>query len=160
MFGVPTETSIDISDIDAILISNSASILALPFFTENPNFNGTVFATEPSVTIGKFFMDEIVGFVHNVPRVRSAFKRPQSPLSIIASAEDDESVEEQRIYTSKGTDRPTSIFKLLHSSLPFPVKLINQCFNKELKEIYTKKSISNALLKVRILGYSEHTVRY
>src|SRR5687768_17597195 len=68
LFGVPVENAIDISEIDVILVSNSASIMAIPYFTDNPDFNGTIYATEPAMTIGKFFMEELVEFVQNVPK--------------------------------------------------------------------------------------------
>jgi len=163
LFGVPIETALDISELDVILISNSASILALPFFTENADFNGVVYATEPTVTIGKYFMDELVDFAQHTPRNRPGFQQGTTGLSSNEPnsgrmGEGYESTDEDGAKSGT-TGRAPSIFKLLNSGLNFPVKLNNHCFNKDLKEIYTKKNISDALLKVRILGYSEHTVR-
>ena len=136
LFGVPTECSVDISDIDAILISNSLSMLALPFFTEHPDFNGCVYATEPTANIGKFFMEELVEFIERVPR--------------------------DKIKLSDGgeTEWPAdvNIFKLLNPSLNFPVKLTSSNFDKNLKELYSKKSINDALVKVRLVGFSENIV--
>lgn len=150
---VPHESSIDISEIDVILISNSSSILALPFFTEHPDFNGNVYATgwlssqhvfskcwykdfvvfviEPTVNIGKFFMEELVEFVQNVPK-------PRASLSKEADGE--------------------NIYKMLESSLNFPIKLGKNSFNRNLREIYSKKSISDALLKIQVVGFNENIV--
>lgn len=127
LFGVPYESSVDISEIDVILVSNSSSILALPFFTEHPDFHGNVYATEPSVNIGKFFMEELVEFVNSVPKSGSAKEWP-------------------------------NVYRSLEPPLNFPVNINNSSFSRNLKEIYSKKSISDALLKVRIVGFNENTV--
>jgi len=146
LFGVPSEFSIDISEIDVILISNSTSILALPYYTNNPEFNGTVYATEPTVNIGKFFMEELVDFVENIPKSKQNLL-PYAPGLRTETQE----------FHSYGTGRETpNIFKLLDQSLNFPIKLGNSCFNKDLREIYSKKCISEALLKVRIVGFNEN----
>jgi integrator complex subunit 9 len=128
---VPHESSIDVSEIDVIFISNSASILALPFFTDNPDFNGNVYATEPTVNIGRFFMEELVEFVQNVPKPKSS------------SSKDSEG---------------ENVYKMLESALNFPVKIAGRTFNRNLREIYSKKSISDALLKIRIVGFNENIV--
>lgn len=133
LFGVPHESSIDISEIDVILVSNSSSILALPFFTEHPDFNGNVYATEPTVNIGRFFMEELVEFVQNVPK-------PKASKSKEAEGE--------------------NIYRMLESSLNFPIKIGSHSFNRNLREIYSKKSISDALLKIRIVGFNENIVSY
>ncbi|CAL8143878.1 unnamed protein product [Orchesella dallaii] len=129
LFGVPYESSIDISEIDVILVSNSSSILALPFFTENPDFHGTVYATEPTVNVGRFFMEELVEFVQAVPKPKAA----------------------------KSAGKWENVFKQLDPSLNFPCKIGDSCFNRNLKEIYSKKAISDALLRVRIVGFNENT---
>lgn len=130
LFGVPFESSIDISEIDVILISNSSSILALPFITENTDFNGTVYATEPTVNIGRFFMEELVEFVQAVPKPKAA---------------------------NASASKFENVFKHLDPSLNFPCKIGESVLNRSLKEIYSKKSISDALLRVRIVGFNENT---
>jgi len=44
---------VDMSQVDAILISNSANMLALPYITEYTGFKGTIYCTEPTLQIGK-----------------------------------------------------------------------------------------------------------
>lgn len=39
--------------VDAILISNYMSMLALPFITEGTGFRGTVYATDPTIQSGR-----------------------------------------------------------------------------------------------------------
>lgn len=44
---------IDLSTVDVILISNYHCMMALPYITEHTGFMGTVYATEPTVQIGR-----------------------------------------------------------------------------------------------------------
>ena len=51
---MPPQTNIfDISAVDAILLSNHSCMLALPFITEETTFKGQVYATEPTLQIGR-----------------------------------------------------------------------------------------------------------
>lgn len=52
-FSPPMDRIIDFSDIDVILISNYMNMLALPYITEGTGFKGTVYATEPTLQIGR-----------------------------------------------------------------------------------------------------------
>lgn len=67
-FAPPLEKVIDFSEVDAILISNYTCMLALPFITEGTGFKGIVYATEPTVQIGRFFMEELVEYIEQSPR--------------------------------------------------------------------------------------------
>ncbi|VDQ05387.1 unnamed protein product [Trichobilharzia regenti] len=46
--------------IDVILISNTRSILGLPFLFENTKFRGKIFTTEPVVKFGKILIDDLL----------------------------------------------------------------------------------------------------
>ncbi|XP_064653165.1 integrator complex subunit 9-like isoform X2 [Lineus longissimus] len=70
-FCVPETGLLDMSDIDAILISNSHNMLALPFITEYTGFKGKVYATEPTLQVGRQFMEELVQFVEKIPKKES-----------------------------------------------------------------------------------------
>jgi hypothetical protein len=52
-FFPPQPKIIDFSEIDVILISNYLCMLALPFITEGTGFSGVVYATEPTLQIGR-----------------------------------------------------------------------------------------------------------
>jgi integrator complex subunit 9 len=52
-FGPPQSNVIDFSEVDVILISNYLCMLALPFITEGTGFEGVVYATEPTLQIGR-----------------------------------------------------------------------------------------------------------
>uniref|UniRef100_A0A8C5I521 Integrator complex subunit 9 n=1 Tax=Gouania willdenowi TaxID=441366 RepID=A0A8C5I521_GOUWI len=45
---------LDLSTIDVILISNYHCMMALPYITEHTGFTGTVYATEPTLQIGRY----------------------------------------------------------------------------------------------------------
>jgi len=53
-FQKPQLGALDLSLVDAILISNPHNMLALPFITEYTSFKGKVYATEPTLQIGRF----------------------------------------------------------------------------------------------------------
>eukprot|EP01133_Synstelium_polycarpum_P013310 gene13310-15646_t len=48
------------ASVDIILISNYTNIYALPYVTEYTAFNGKIYATEPTVQIGKLLLDELI----------------------------------------------------------------------------------------------------
>jgi Cft2 family RNA processing exonuclease len=49
----PTFNLVDFGEIDVILISNFYNISALPYITELTAFKGKIYATEPTIQIGK-----------------------------------------------------------------------------------------------------------
>ena len=70
----PQEELFCFSDIDTILISNYTCMLALPFITEKTGFRGKVYATEPSVLLGRIFMEEMLEYLGRAPRHYQATK--------------------------------------------------------------------------------------
>lgn len=52
-FCPPLEQLVQFRTLDAILISNYTCMLALPFVTEGTGFKGQVYATEPTLQIGR-----------------------------------------------------------------------------------------------------------
>ncbi|XP_034943650.1 integrator complex subunit 9 [Chelonus insularis] len=71
-FSPPLEKIVDFSEVDVILISNYTCMLALPFVTEGTGFKGIVYATEPTLQIGRFFMEELVQYIEQTPRTTLA----------------------------------------------------------------------------------------
>lgn len=47
-------------------------MLALPFVTEGTGFKGVIYATEPTLQIGRFFMEELVEYIEQTPRAKLA----------------------------------------------------------------------------------------
>lgn len=58
-FCPPLDKVVDFATLDAILISNYTCMLALPFVTEESGFRGRVYATEPTLQIARFYLDEL-----------------------------------------------------------------------------------------------------
>lgn len=54
MFKLPDFSGVDLKAIDVVLISNYNHILALPYLTEYTDFQGRIFATEPTIEFGRF----------------------------------------------------------------------------------------------------------
>lgn len=71
-FATPLDKLIDFAEVDVILISNYMNMLALPFITENTGFSGTVYATEPTLQIGRFFLEELVEYIELSPKANFA----------------------------------------------------------------------------------------
>ncbi|XP_055601652.1 integrator complex subunit 9 [Uranotaenia lowii] len=71
-FVPPLDKIINFSEIDVILISNYTNMLALPFITEGTGFTGTVYATEPTLQIGRFFLEELVEYIEASPKESTA----------------------------------------------------------------------------------------
>ncbi|XP_063699216.1 integrator complex subunit 9 [Culicoides brevitarsis] len=70
----PMENIVDFSEVDIILISNYLNMLALPYITEGTNFKGVVYATEPTLQIGRFFLEELVEYIEASPKANTAYK--------------------------------------------------------------------------------------
>ncbi|VDK79733.1 unnamed protein product [Litomosoides sigmodontis] len=60
--------STSMNSVDAILVSNWMSLFALPFFTEKTNFSGVVYATDPTLQLGRLVMEELLDFFDRVDR--------------------------------------------------------------------------------------------
>jgi len=54
---------VDMANVDAILISNYTTMLALPYITERTKFRGHIFMTEPCLHFGRLFMEETIEHV-------------------------------------------------------------------------------------------------
>lgn len=58
----PSSNCADLASVDVILISNYTCMLSLPYLTEVAGFRGTVYATDPTVQIGKLLMEELAEY--------------------------------------------------------------------------------------------------
>lgn len=47
-------------------------MLALPYITEKTGFKGIIYATEPTLQIGKFFLKELVEYIEASPKTNIA----------------------------------------------------------------------------------------
>lgn len=53
LFKLPDFSGVDLKSIDVVLISNYNHLLALPYLTEFTDFQGRIFATEPTIEFGR-----------------------------------------------------------------------------------------------------------
>ena len=67
-----SRSTIDMKDVDVILISNYQAMMGLPFLTELSDFDGVIYATEPTLQMAKMFMDEVVCYIERVPKMKEA----------------------------------------------------------------------------------------
>ncbi|ENN70832.1 hypothetical protein HUJ04_004963 [Dendroctonus ponderosae] len=67
-FGPPLDKLIDFAQVDVILISNYMCMMALPFVTEGTGFRGRVYATEPTLHIGRLLLEELVIYIEQCPK--------------------------------------------------------------------------------------------
>lgn len=67
-FCPPLDKLIDFSQVDVILISNYLCMMALPFITEGTGFQGRVYATEPTLHIGRLLLEELVIYIEQCPK--------------------------------------------------------------------------------------------
>ncbi|KAF9131015.1 Integrator complex subunit 9 [Mortierella sp. 14UC] len=62
MFKLPDFSGVDLKAIDVVVVSNYNHLLALPYLTEYTDFQGRIFATEPTIEFGRQLMIEFVTF--------------------------------------------------------------------------------------------------
>ncbi|CAH8601974.1 unnamed protein product [Heterobilharzia americana] len=74
--------------VDAILVSNTRSILGLPFLFENTKFRGKIFATEPVVKFGKILIDDLLSELDQLAESQSVSTQPNMKASGFTDATD------------------------------------------------------------------------
>ncbi|CAH1776090.1 unnamed protein product [Owenia fusiformis] len=76
-FYIPEIDMTDLSEVDVILISNSNCMMSLPYITQHSGFKGVVYATEPTLQVGRQYMEELVEYITRVPKTYTATKWKQ-----------------------------------------------------------------------------------
>ncbi|KAJ6661163.1 hypothetical protein lerEdw1_015299 [Lerista edwardsae] len=128
---------IDLSTVDVILISNYHCMMALPYITEHTGFTGTVYATEPTVQIGRLLMEELVNFIERVPKAQSAsLWKNKEVQSVLAN--------------------PHLIPSTLSRLLPAPLKDAVEVATW--RRCYNLQEVNSALSKIQLVGYSQKIV--
>ncbi|XP_063548993.1 integrator complex subunit 9 [Cydia strobilella] len=61
----PLDKVVDFAQLDVLLVSNYTCMLALPFIVDTPGFKGQVLATEPTLQIGRFYLEELSEWLSN-----------------------------------------------------------------------------------------------
>lgn len=71
-FSVPDTNMLDMSEVDVVLLSNYHCMLALPYVTQCLGFRGLILCTEPTMHIGRLYMEELVDYVEKIPKLNRA----------------------------------------------------------------------------------------
>lgn len=82
-FCPPLDKVVDFSRLDVILISNYTCMMALPFITEETGFKGQVYATEPTLQIGRFYLEELAEWVSSGGGAGGAARRWKELLHVL-----------------------------------------------------------------------------
>ncbi len=125
-FAPPDFGVIDFSTIDAILVSNYTTMLALPYITEETGFDGAIYMTEPTLHFGRLFIEETIEFLEQCsPRSSSTNSSSSMPL-----------------------------WKSFSQYLPGNLQAVSTIC-KTWKKIYSKQQMESSLSKVTLVGFSE-----
>ena len=93
---------LDPSCIDVVLISSYNNMLALPYLLQQPGFRGRVYATEPSASIGRLLMEELVGHLERLPKPEcKGWKRVRHPKLDSLGMGEDEVITWRPLYSSE-----------------------------------------------------------
>ncbi|CAG0893257.1 unnamed protein product [Darwinula stevensoni] len=150
-FGTPQDGIIDVSDIDAVLISNYLSMLALPFVTESPGFRGAVYATEPTLQMGRYLCSQYITEVCLLAEIHSCLFSPSCyiPMTRLFMEE----IQEYLEGSSKHNDKDGSWKDFVHL-LPLPFNQMGFQVHSW-KKLYSRGVLNASLAKIQIAGFSQ-----
>jgi len=101
----PSSEFFNFSDVDVILVSNYNYMLALPYITENTGFKGKILCTEPTLLLGKIFMEELIEYLDRAPRLNKPGKWKQFKQHLPPPLSDLENVDQwKHLYTKEAVN--------------------------------------------------------
>ncbi|XP_074594510.1 integrator complex subunit 9 [Brevipalpus obovatus] len=104
------------ANVDVIFISNYLCLLGLPYITERTDFHGMVYATEPTIQIGKQFIEEIIMLIERTPKVKTATqwkKNVQESMPFPINIQSLPPNEWKQMYTMKELESSLSKVKVI-----------------------------------------------
>ena len=141
---------IDLSNIDVILISNIHHMLALPYLFQNERakslFHGRIYATEPTVQIGRQHMEELVNCVHRAHHreLQSMINTPNLTVPIAKGSKKRTLENDDASMGDDDDDDEDSFIRQLYHQ-----------FMDEWKSIYTVYDIEQCMKFVRPVSFQE-----
>ncbi|KAL6073089.1 Integrator complex subunit 9 [Balamuthia mandrillaris] len=135
---LPQLELLDMSSVDAILISNARNMLALPFITEYTSFRGKVYATEPTVQIGRMLMKELVTYVEESTRIYSGSNHMSSKSTTIDKSG-------SRCWLNE--DLVSSLPRILQEQLGNAAT--------DWQKLYKLQDVESAVAKINALSYDQ-----
>jgi integrator complex subunit 9 len=76
-FSLPQFDLINVEDLDAVLISNYNTMLALPYLTRMKGFRASVYCTEPIMHFGRMLMEELTHYIRTSSSNQSSTRREE-----------------------------------------------------------------------------------
>ncbi|RNA33688.1 integrator complex subunit 9 [Brachionus plicatilis] len=181
-FSVPQFNLINIEDIDAVLISNSNFMLALPYLTRLKGFRANIYCTEPLMHFGRMLMQELTHLVKNNQIVNDKNSEEKAHLHkfplfhglshLSLDLNQQEKAIEQRDDSQESCSNP-KLIKLDHSEPADQVasqtsqksnySIFSQLLNiqdahfKPLnwKFLYSKKDVEDCVSRIKLIDFSE-----
>lgn len=137
-FSAPQFELINVEDIDAVLISNFNSMLALPFLTKLKGFRAHVYCTEPIMHLGKILMEELTNYVKN----NKAASVSNETLSSQESMKKIQNIDETwKQYSSQ----LSQVFNITESHLK----------PNNWKSLYTKEDVDLCMSKIKLCDFNQ-----
>lgn len=152
---IPFFDNINLTQVDAVIISNYQNILALPYLTERDDFDAAIYATEPTIQLGKLLMEELVeSFERNI--------RYKNNLPNLGSKSSNNYDFYQNVSKNSENNNPLetegwSNIDQSHTAYNDNCSKFSSTYqNSNKKILYNKTAIATALNNVHSISYGEH----
>lgn len=136
-FSPPEFNLINVEDVDAVLISNYHTMLALPYLTKLKNFRAAVYCTEPTLHMGRILMEELTGLI-----------KSNNNLTFDTKSQ----VNTNEFYSTNQCKQ----WKI-HSNLLSQLLNISETHNKphNWHSLYSKEDVDLCISKIKQVGFNE-----
>jgi integrator complex subunit 9 len=159
-FSAPQFDLINIEDLDAVLISNFNSMLALPYLTKLKEFRANIYVTEPIMHLGRILMEELCHFVKSNQMKEESEKLNIPKNSTIEDKEnistDSPPVKQKRPNESQESSGSSFSWKQYSTQLAQAFNIVEPHLKpSNWKLLYTKEDIDLCLTKMKLVDYDE-----
>jgi len=154
-FSTPQFDLINVEDLDAVLISNFNSMLALPYLTRMKEFRACIYVTEPIMHLGRILMEELTYYI----------KDNQIKQEVVVTNEEENKENESKVLSSKQTAADDSNNNNNNNNISWKQysTQLAQAFNiseshlkpNNWKLLYSKEDIDLCLTKMKLVDYDE-----